>query len=163
MCDWCESKEGGFFHEYFLSPFDSEPYEFEVCSECNEHIEKCGIEGVEWCNICGRQISESSGYRRNIRYDSESCEMMCVQCLQADWLENGMPEFKDADFFNYDELTEAGYKKHNSYFCRAKSDYDEVRKVFESLQEADNKVIVDIEASGMGFEHYIGIWIKESE
>ena len=163
MCDWCESKEGGFFHEYFLSPFDSEPYEVEVCSDCDEHIRQNGIKDVFTCMWCGREISYSKGMRINVRYDDSEEGYACVQCLQADWLINGMNEFEQADFFNYDELTEAGYKKHNSYFCRAKSDYDEARKVFESLQEAGNKVIVDIEASGMGFEHIIGIWTKEQE
>jgi len=163
QCDWCCKKLDGHVHSYYLSPFNEEPYEFELCDECNESVEYNGYEGVSYCEWCDREIANNIGYRLNMRYDDNSGGMVCVRCLQEEWLKNGMPCFKDGDFFDDPDLVEAGYEKHRYYFCRSKESYKEAEEEFKRLQEEGYLVILSIEASGMGLEHHIRIWKKERE
>ncbi|MCP4651688.1 MAG: hypothetical protein GY853_16625 [PVC group bacterium] len=160
-CDWCDDK-GIHEHEYYTSPFDVEPYSFKLCNKCNEQVEREGYYDVAMCGACYREISYSNGMRINMRYDEEDCEMYCVECLQTEWLSEGMKLFKEGDFFNYSDLSEAGFNKHGSYFCRSKESYERVEEIFDELQET-NLVIVNIDSSGMGLEHHISLYIKERE
>lgn len=161
VCSWCSEKQKELHkHSYYLSPFNSNPYEFGVCDECNEQIENDGFEDVSLCEGCCREIADNSGMRINMRYVREAEGFYCVQCLQQKWFEKGMDNFKEADFFDYSELEKNGFKRRNTYFCRSKESYQEVEKEFNKLQESGLKVIVDIIASGLGLEHHIGLWIK---
>ena len=160
VCEVCFNKQWNLHkHSYYLSPFNSKPYSFEVCNKCNEYIENNGFENVYMCDGCYREIAYNSGMRQNLRYDENDECYYCVQCLQKEWLKNGMNKFKDADFMDYSKLQEHGFNKHNDYFCRSNESYKQVEKIFNKLQE-NHKVIVDIQSSGLGFEHYIGLWIK---
>ncbi len=163
MCDWCELARSGYLHEYYLNPFNDNVYEFELCNNCNDKLEQDGYERVHMCEACLRYIRDDDGRRIFMRYHEPQGGYVCVSCLQNKWLIHGMDKFSEADFFAYSELTEAGFNKHSSYFCRAKKDYEDAEIVFKALQESGNSVIVDIERSGMGLEHHIGLWYKESE
>jgi len=163
QCDWCCKKANGHIHSYYLSPFDEEPYEFELCHECNESVEYNGYEGVSFCEWCDREIADNKGYRVNMRYDDKSDGMVCVRCLQEKWLEEGMDKFNEGDFFNDSDLRDAGFERHGYYFCRSKESYEACEEDFKNLQEEGYMVIVSIEASGMGLEHHIRLWKKKRE
>jgi len=155
-CSWCLNK-GKLNKLEIFHPFDSNGSLIEICEECFDNI----YESAEYCNNCERWIWNSNGYRINIRFDEEREEMVCVSCLQEEWLKNGMESFKEADFFNYSDLENSGYHKHNSYFCRSKESYKQVEQIFNSLKEDKGlKVINNIDSSGMGLEHHISLYVK---
>ncbi len=164
-CDWCCNHRGleENIHGYYQSPWDEKRYTFKLCRWCEEEYLNNEIEGVYQCGDCGREIAENNGMRTNMRYIEEDCCLVCMKCLQEGWFRDGMESFKEGDFFNYKELEENGYTKHESYFCRSDESYNEVGREFDRLQGEGNKVIVDIEASGMGVEHYLEIWVKEED
>ena len=164
-CEWCEYitykphdklKELNKF-EYYLSPFDIEPYIVNLCDECIRELDN-----ISQCEVCNRHISNSSGYRINIRYGykfgKQVYDLICVKCLQDLWFKYGMESFKHADFFNYKDLSNNGFIEHGSYFCRSTSSYSEVERVFNNLKES-NLVIVNIKSSGH-IEHHISLYIK---
>jgi RNase P subunit RPR2 len=153
VCEYCESTERESWKMSVYHPFDTEPsFEGYVCDYC--------MDDFYYCEGCDRYIFENNGYRNNVRYNDKSETMICVKCLQNEWFEMGMPNFKDADWFNDADLLKHGYKKYKSYFCRSEQSYKYAEQDFIKLQEFDNLVIVSIERSGMGFEHTIALWKK---
>ena len=155
-CEYCgkDESEREIYETAIYQPFDDEPsFEGFICDYCRDD--------TYWCDSCEREIYENNGYRKNIRYDRDNEEMICVKCLQEIWFKEGMEYFKDGDFFNDSNLLEHGFNKYKSYFCRGKQSYEYVEQDFIKLQEAGNLVILSIEASGMGFEHRVSIWKKE--
>lgn len=156
ICPECEKESNDIFNYAYFHPFKTEPSELgKHCQECHEGSD------VSFCEDCGREIYNSNGYRTNVRYVEEDECMVCVACLQKEWFEKGMDKFGEGDWFNDADLRDNGYTKERSYFCRAKMDYDICEGNFNLLQEQYGKVIVSIERSGMGFEHYIVLWYKE--
>ena len=152
----CESCECDVLETHLIEayhPFNTEPY-------YSGHLcDSCIIDGFYFCETCERHVSESNGYRRNIRIN-EYGEVCCVKCLQDNWFENGMPNFQDADFFDDNDLENKGYSKHSHYYCKSLDSYKEVEIIFKALQ-TKGLVIVSIEASGMGLEHHISLWTKK--
>lgn len=154
MCEYCENPIRESWYTAIYHPFDTEPsFEGYLCDNC--------MDDVCWCESCERHIYENNGYRRNVRFDEILGTMICVKCLQEEWFDEGMPFFKDADWFDDSHLQKHGFVKHGSYFCRAKIDYKTAENEFVELQEKGLLVIISIEASGMGLEHHIAIWTKE--
>lgn len=154
-CDFCEEEKQTFEIEIF-QPFLSVGDIYNLCENCSDEMEF-----AYKCSLCGRYIYEYyGGIRKNIRINEETYEDECVACLQKIWLKDGMKTFKDADFFDYSDLSKAGFTKHNSYFCRAKQDYKKAEKDFNDLKSSGKKVIVNVNQSGLGLEHYISIYIK---
>ena len=156
VCMYCgidENKRDIYFRAVYY-PFDDEPItEGYICDDCSDDI--C------WCDSCDREIYETDGYRRNIRWDEFNGESICVKCLQERWFDEGMEKFKDADWFMDKDLSEHGFVNHRSYFCRSDESYKKAEKDFIALQKSGNLVIVSLTASGMGLEHYFDIWIKK--
>jgi len=163
-CEWCEKefsykdkRDNLWWHEFY-NPFESLPSEtIRLCENCSNET----YEVVECCETCDRYIYQHNGYRINIRYDDKHDEFVCVSCLQEKWLEKGMKSFKDADFFNYSDLTENGFNKISSHFCRNEQSYKDVEKSFNCLKEKGKKVIVNIDSSGLGLEHYISLYMRD--
>lgn len=154
-CEWCgktEDEREIYTTTYYDSPFDDEGVELTICEYCEED------NGYVYCSECGRMIAETNGYRKNVRVIEGEC--MCVACLQKFWFKNGMERFEDGDWFDDDELEENAFIKYNSYFARTNEQYDKGRKDFNGLKKKNSLVIVSIERSGMGFEHYFSIWYK---
>jgi len=146
-------------HDYaYYYPFTDEPI-----SE-GKHCERCyDNSGVSYCESCGRDVYNNTGYRKNVRYIEKEKRIMCVGCLQKLWFQEGMNKFSEGDWFNDNDLQEHGFSKHGSYFCRDQVDYDRCKEQFAWLQEKFGKAIVSIERSGMGFEHHIALWYKKGE
>lgn len=149
-------------------PFDDIPsfIQENVCRNCRYEI--LDYSDSMYCGACDRQIFNNNGYRQNLRIYPEFPEqddfvddVICVACCQDIWFEVGMLNFDDGDFFNDSDLVENGFVKDKSYFCRNKECYDKAEKRFVELREKGLAVIVSIEASGMGLEHYFSLWIKE--
>ena len=157
MCDWCESKSLELSEfEYYLTPFYNPiPESVNLCKNCLDNIDN-----IVFCDICNRHILHYNGYRINLRYNDESESFECVECLQKEWLEKGMENFAQADFFDYSDLSKNGFNKFNSFFCRTDKSYQDVKDKFTELQQ-DNLVIVNIDSSGLGFEHHISLYIKK--
>ena len=153
-CEWCGTNraEREIHYRTIYHPFDESPsFKGYLCEYCTDDI--------YWCDECGREIFESNGMRKNIRFDD--CGAICVSCLQKKWFVEGMERFKDGDWFSDKDLLEHGFIEHEYYFCRAQQDYDKAEKDFDLLKEQGWLVILSIEASGMGLEHHIRIWKKE--
>jgi len=162
-CDWCFNKQNELKeYSYYTNPFNDTPYVAEICDECYNSAITEGIDNNHWCEICGREIAHNTGYRINMRYNYDIEGYECVRCLQEKWLKEGMDSFNDADFFDYDELSENGWSEYDSYFCRSKQSYLEVERVFNELQEK-YMVINNIRASGLGLEHHLSLYIKERD
>jgi len=154
-CEWC--RDIGKYEYSVYNPFDDEPNELILCETCSEY----SYESFELCEGCCRNIWNNSGYRKNIRYDDNA--IYCVKCLQDEWFNKGMKEFKDGDWFDDVDLLKNKFIKHSNYFCCSKQSYKDAEKVFKELQDKGNRVIVSITSSGMGFEHFFDIWIKPIE
>ena len=157
-CEWCKNgqyKLNKF--EYYLSPFDIEPYIVSLCDICIYELDD-----ISQCEVCNRYISNSSGYRINVRYgyifDKQEYELICVKCLQDLWLKYGMEKFEHADFFNYKDLQDNRFEKAHSIFCRSKKSYGLAKRLFDKLKDS-NLVIVNIDSSGH-IEHHISLYIK---
>lgn len=158
MCDFCNNESLDLTEfEYYITPFNSIPESVSLCQKCLDNIDN-----IYYCEVCNRHISYNSGYRINLRYNKKSELFECVECLQKEWLEKGMENFKQADFFDYSDLSNNGFNEFDSYFCRSKQSYIDVEHKFTELQQ-DNYVIVNIKASGLGFEHHISLYIKNRE
>ncbi len=157
MCNWCENKSLDLTEfKYYLTPFyNPEPEIVQLCQTCLDNIDD-----IYYCDICNRHIAYNSGYRINLRYDNGGFE--CLDCLQKEWLKKGMENFKQADFFDYSDLSDNGFNEFDSFFCRSKQSYIDVEHKFTELQQ-DNYVIVNIKASGLGLEHHISLYIKKKE
>ena len=86
---YCENDEND-RDIYFIAiyqPFDDEPTtEGYICDYCSDDI--------VWCDSCDREIYESNGYRKNVRYNYNNGHMECVRCLQERWFVEGMKSFK---------------------------------------------------------------------
>lgn len=149
-------------------PFDDIPSfsQENICRDCHDNI--LSHSDSLYCDGCGREIYENNGFRQNFRFNTEfpepyefvDAEVLCVSCCQDFWLEVGMSYFKDGDFFDDGDLVDNDFSKKYSYYCRTKKEYDNAKKDFVELREKGKAVIVSIEASGMGLEHFLTIWVK---
>lgn len=164
-CDFCDEDFDVELDEYeIFHPFNKHGDIYHICDECQYDF----YEVAEYCDYCGRYVYTHNGLRINLRYDvglphGERMDgIACVKCLQDAWFKHGMKSFKDGDFFNDSDLINHGFFKYEYFFCRSKESYDRAEKAFKELRQR-HKVIVSIEASGMGFEHHISLWIKDDK
>ncbi len=158
MCEWCESKSTNLTEfTYYITPFyDTTPEIVQLCETCLDNIDN-----IMFCDTCNRYILYNQGYRINLRYNSEIEGFECMECLQKEWLNKGMENFKSADFFDYRDLSDNGFENSASFFCRSESDYKIVENEFTELQQT-NYVIANIDSSGH-IEHHISLYVKKKE
>lgn len=155
ICPECEQESDYIYDFAYYMPFETEPsWKGRLCERCADDSD------ISYCEDCGRDVYNQSGYRTNTRYDEEAECMICVACLQKEWFEKGMDKFGEGDWFNDADLRDNGFSKYYSIFCREKHHYEKCKEDFKFLQEKYGKAIVSIERSGMGFEHHIALWYK---
>lgn len=154
-CEFCMNDKIETYITTIYFPFDDYPtFKGYICENC--------MDDIYYCETCERHIYYNNGYRINVRFD-ESDSVICVKCLHDKWFVEGMDNFYEADFFNDSDLLKHGFIKKYVKFCRIQDDYDWIKRDFNTLKESDNKVIVSIEADGMGLEHFIALWYKPLE
>lgn len=156
-CEWCDNKQQELNKFVYHTNAFSEKIVVNICNKC---IDK--INTIHQCESCYRYICHSRGYRINIRYgykfDKQEYDIICVKCLQDLWFKYGMELFEHADFFEYKDLSDNGFNKIHSFFCRSEQSYNEARQIFDKLKE-QNLVIINIDSSGH-IEHHISLYIK---
>ena len=154
-CDFCNENKPELFDIEIHHPFNIEPeFSGKICDTCHG-------DSYAFCELCHREIFHTNGMRINLRFNSETDGWECVSCLHKHWFENGMEKFGNGDWFNDSELINAGFNKHSSYFIRSADSVVNATMIFDKLKKLDQLVILSIERSGMGFEYYTAIWIKE--
>jgi hypothetical protein len=158
--------------DVYDNPFEDESHTILICEDCDD--QGYLYDSYDECSECNRYIAlTASNGMRSYTHVTEEGEIQCVACMQDDWLENGMPRevFEseghkiDGDFFNYKDLESHGYHKVKSYAYGmgyvSNHGYDDIKKCKNDaleLMDLDKKVIINIEASGMGLGAYFGLW-----
>lgn len=138
-------------------------YSDTICRFCDDYGLQQGYDfGPQWCERCGRDVVQrcpQNGWRSYFGSDPEDPEeMCCVGCSQRFYMEHGIPRerFEDndpitCDFFNYDEVTDAGFSEGETYSGREiADDPDTFRTAMLDLIDAGNAVLLDQGATGIG-------------
>ena len=169
-CDICGRSEWDIEPmEVYENPFEDSSSTILVCESCWD--DGYFYEEYELCESCDRYIAKSKGMRAYMRFDFDG--PICVDCLQKEWFETGMPrsifegDGLDGDFFDYEDLEINGFVKVASYAYgmgysnnHGMADIQRCKDKALELIDAGKKVIIDIEASGMGLGGYFGLWAK---
>jgi hypothetical protein len=167
---------------YFPDPWEDAPeVTLTLCDDCDSDTSDTFAE----CQACHRNIAMTApnGMRSYITllymdteeeeerakaYGMDDAGYICTKCLQDHRIAHGLlpSEVKEgtplhADFYNYDELRAAGYEAADGdtdIFVRSDADINDVHRRCAAAMAQGSRVLLDLEASGMGLEGYVGIW-----
>ena len=163
---------------YYISPWDSHPEQHEYfCSD------KCYEEAYysdwspQYCQECDRDIIQrnpENGWRSYFLSDPEykDGDLICVACWQKKMIRYGHWDwhFEDdvfihCDFFNHDELEEAGYQKLKGgwFFIRDITSKKEWAEFCKNKMNEGYQLVTDLNSSGMNLEGTIQVWGKKNE
>lgn len=156
--------------EYWLGPWGSESKLEYYCSEHNEDAYE--QDEVSFCEYCERYICNSNGARSYFKRPEDAVDI-CVGCWQASMLryDTQAAALVDAfanggrripcDFFNWDELLLAGFRRDQSFFLRSNASVAEVRRRIQVLRAGGLQVIIDQgPTSYMGDEGHVELWLR---
>lgn len=158
--------------EYYLGPWDNESQLEYYCTEHREDSES--QTDVSFCEYCEREICNSNGARSYFKYDEDYGQDMCVACWQRSMLAydeqakeridafaSGQKRKLPCDFFNWDELSIAGFARRESFFLDSDAALNHLRQRIRVYQAEGLQVLLDQgPTSYMGDEGHVDIWVR---
>lgn len=157
-CDFCDNKSMDELSEIeiYHNAFDNEGTVYRLCDGCYNDLTE-----VDYCESCLKYMFTINGYITNITYDEKHDEMICRKCKQKKYHKKGMKRFNQADFIANIYLE--GYNHITTKFCRSTESYERVEAEFNKLKAEGFKVICDMVSNGMGFEHTLALYAKDTK